>query len=76
MGGRMELGVGCIAQHILPCCTTHREKWNGNSWWKCPAGQYKKQGNMACHTGVTGKHIPPHEIIPMGTNPLQKIIAI
>ena len=27
--GRMELRVGCVAWLILPCCTTHRAKWNG-----------------------------------------------
>ena len=27
--GKMELGMGCIAQLILPCHATHGAEWNG-----------------------------------------------
>ena len=47
----MELGSGCVALLILPCCATHRAKWNGQPWRNYPAGQYEKEGQAECHTG-------------------------
>ena len=49
--GRLELGMGCIAQLILPCCATHGAEWNWQPWRNYPAGQYEKEGKAECHTG-------------------------
>ena len=49
--GKMEQSVGCAEWLILPCCATHRAKWNGQPWQNYPAGNYKKEGKAECHTG-------------------------
>ena len=58
--GKMEQSVGCTEWLILPCCATHRTKWNGQPWQNYPAGNYKKEGKAECHTGT-----PPAKWYPL-----------